>query len=102
MEKKILDATWYNQASDEDKKVFREWVTEVLRTTSLVKVHFRKKDDSIRIMECTLMPNLLPVYEKKTERTKVVNEEVCSIYDLEKAEWRSFRFDTVTMVEFKL
>lgn len=102
MEKKVLADSWYNQASEEDKKLFREWVTGALRTTASVKIHFRKKDDSIRIMECTLMPELLPVYEKKTERTKAINEEVCSTYDLEKAEWRSFRFDTVTMVEFDL
>ena len=102
MEKKVKADNWYNQASDEDKKIFREWVISLIHSTSSVKIHFKKKDDSIRIMECTLMPNLLPVYEKKTERVKAVNEEVCSTYDLEKAEWRSFRFDTVTRVEFDL
>jgi hypothetical protein len=102
MENKVIAYNWYAQAGEEDKKLFREWVTSLLHTAVSVKIHFRKKDDSIRIMKCTLMPSLLPVYEKKTERVKAINEEVCSTFDLEKAEWRSFRFDTVTMVEFAL
>jgi hypothetical protein len=102
MENKVIADNWYAQAGEEDKKLFREWVTSLLHNAASVKIHFRKKDDSIRIMECTLMPNLLPVYEKKTERVKAVNEEVCSTFDLEKAEWRSFRFDTITKIEFDL
>ena len=109
MDRDVKDTTWYNkngtwysQADDKEKKLFREWVTSLLRTTALVNIEFRKKDDTIRSMQCTLKPELLPVYENKTERTKAVNEEVCSIFDLEKAEWRSFRFDTITKIEFDL
>lgn len=60
------------------------------------EVEFTKKDGSVRVMKCTLKSDLVGTYEKKTEKVKEVNEEVCPVYDLEKKEWRSFRFDSVT------
>ena len=38
MEKKVLADSWYNQASEEDKKLFREWVTGALRTNALKRL----------------------------------------------------------------
>jgi hypothetical protein len=51
-------------------------------------------------MDCTLKEENIVQYEKKTERVKTLNEETCPVFDLEKNEWRSFRYDTITKVEF--
>lgn len=103
MNREVADTTWYDnagswysQADDKEKKLFREWVTSLLRTTASVNIEFRKKDNTIRSMQCTLKPELLPVYENKTERTKAVNEEVCSIFDLKKL--NGVRFDLILLL----
>ena len=82
---------------EEDKEYFRPWLRSHLNYGE-VKVTFLKKDNTERVMRCTTNQDMTPAYVKKTER--VMNEDVCFVYDLDKKEWRSFRFDTVTSVEF--
>lgn len=66
---------------------------------STLTVCFNKKDGTMRTMLCTLTPSLLPVLEKKEEdeakKEKKQNDESIAVWDLEKAAWRSFRFDSV-------
>lgn len=73
----------------------REWLLSML-TGGPTTVTFIKKDGSERIMKCTLNETIVPKYEKKTDRD--TNKDVCFVWDLEKKEWRSFRFDSVTMI----
>ena len=47
------EPTYYSNANEKERKVFREWLGGVLRM-HYVNIHFRKKDGSIRIMNCTL------------------------------------------------
>jgi hypothetical protein len=61
-----------------------------------MKVVFKKIDGTERTMTCTLMKKLLPVNEgKKTEKLKKQNENVLSVWDLEKRAFRSFRVDSL-------
>lgn len=92
---------WYAQADEKSKQLFREWIKDVL-TLSIVNLTFKKKDDTIREMKCTLIENKLPTYEKKTDRVRKENDSVLSVFDLEKKEWRSFRFDTITDIKFSI
>ena len=59
------------------------------------RVIFEKRDGTIREMLCTTKRDMVVEYEKKTDRTKPENNEVCFVFDLEKKEWRSFRYDSV-------
>jgi WYL_2, Sm-like SH3 beta-barrel fold len=69
----------------------------------VVTVKFRKKDDSIRKMVCTLSEDYLPEPEDKTEvtekKTKKENPNTLPVWDLEKLAWRSFRVDSVVEYE---
>ena len=56
----------------------------------------------MRVMKASLREEHFPVYEKKTERVRTVNDEVLSVVDLEKNEWRSFSFDSIKKIEFSL
>ena len=67
-----------------------------------VTVSFVKKDGSTREMRCTLDPSLTVEYEKKTDRTKEPNPDVQFVFDIDKREWRSFRFDSIMSVTFDL
>ena len=87
--------------SEDEKEVFRKWLIGHLKCGP-VTVYFTKKDGTERKMDCTLKDEDIIQYEKKTERVKTLNEETCPVFDLEKNEWRSFRYDSITKVEFTL
>lgn len=93
--------TIYEKFSPEEKETFRNWLKDHLKAGK-VSVTFKKKDETLRVMNCTLSSELAQDYEKKTDRRKEVNEEVCPVFDLDKNEWRSFRYDTITEVRLSL
>jgi len=69
-------------------------------TGNVCKVTFIKKNNERRVMECTLRSDIVPPYERKTEVTESAEPSpVVSVWDLEKAAWRSFRVDRVLDVE---
>lgn len=76
----------------------REWVINTLKQGPTTVV-FTKKDGTIREMICTLKPELTESYEKKTDRVKETNPDVCPVYDLDAKGWRSFRFDSIKSME---
>ena len=84
-----------------DKKKLRKWLGEHL-AYGPVTVVFEKKDGTLREMRCTLKD--VPQYERKTESEtpRKKNDEVISVYDLDKSDWRSFRIDSVKNVRFDL
>jgi hypothetical protein len=61
----------------------------------IVQIKFKKKDGTERTMKCTLLEDMVPIYEKKTERVKKVNEEVLAVWDLDKEAFRSFKLDSL-------
>lgn len=66
----------------------------------VVTVTFTKVDGSERVMKATLMPEVLPkVSGTTTTSTRRKNEEVLSVWDTEKAAWRSFKLANVIKVE---
>lgn len=73
----------------------REWIKSLLMQGP-TNVTFTKKDGTVRHMNCTLNEDIAPKYEKKTERDS--NVDICFVWDIDKTEWRSFRFDSVTKV----
>lgn len=78
------------------------WTKEELRKVlkkEPVNVVFEKVNGDIRDMYCTLNPNLLPEEKEPSSKTKKPeNENVLSVWDLEKKAWRSFRVANVTEV----
>ena len=60
-----------------------------------IEISFTKKDGTERVMRCTLQPEFLPESIEK-EGIRVSNPEVQSVWDVDSAGWRSFRFDSVS------
>lgn len=77
---------------DEFKKLLKEKV---------LTVKFKKKDDTIRKMVCTLSEEYLPENKEEQEKKKIKTENpnVIPVWDLEKLGWRSFRVDSVVEYE---
>lgn len=91
----------YSKMNKKDQKKFREFIKGVLQNETAT-LTFQKKDGTMRVMKASLREEHMPVYEKKTERVRSENDEVLSVVDLEKKEWRSFRYDSIQKVEFSI
>ena len=65
-----------------------------------VEIKFKKKDGSERVMNCTLISDVVPVYEKKTERVRPDNDNLLAVWDLDKEAFRSFKLDSV--IDYKV
>ena len=91
--------------TDSDWNKFTSWLNGMLKVTDMT-ITFTKKDGTVRVMKCTLMPDSLPVVETKpvAEGKQPRKESTTSIrvFDLEKNEWRSFATTSVTRVEFSI
>lgn len=74
----------------------REQIVEALKSHKCV-VEFTKVDGEKRTMPCTLHPLYMP--EQPAAEGKVAkkqNDNVISVWCLDKQAWRSFRVDSVT------
>ena len=91
--------------TDSDWNKFTSWLNGMLKVTNMT-ITFTKKDGTVRVMKCTLNPDVLPVVETKplAEGKTSRKESTTSmrVFDLEKNEWRSFTTQSVTRVEFSI
>ena len=95
--------TAYQQADDENKAVFRDWIKKLLLNEE-VTVEFIKSDGTPRTMRCTLdstrfdFPST-PVKTTVDGRPRAPRnpsaDAVASqtVWDLDANQWRSFRYD---------
>lgn len=110
--------TQYQQADDANKAIIRDWVRSLLQQQS-VTVIFTKADGTDREMLCTLNHDLIPPAPIKTvsvtsgstnnldglmesvpnkKPRKEPDPHSIRVFDLDKMEWRSFRFDRLKKV----
>jgi hypothetical protein len=104
--------TQYQEADDQVKEQIRTWVKQLL-TNSEVTVTFTKADGTDRDMLCTLDHSRIPVSIAKPVSTtapvdgfvresrkprKEPDPHSIRVFDLEKQEWRSFRFERLKKV----
>lgn len=101
--------TQYQDATDNEKSIMRDWIKSLLQTGNIT-VTFTKADGTQRDMLCTLDQSQIPV-NKHPKVNMVVNERnerkrpdehSIRVFDLEKNEWRSFRFDRLQKVTKEL
>ncbi len=95
------DVTYYSKATDEEKVAFRKWMRSMLHLGP-VTIWFKKSDGTEREMNCTLQDGVAIPHEKKTDKVKVINEEVCPVWDIDKGAWRSFKFESITKVNIDI
>ena len=89
---------------------FRTWLKGVLHdeSTKNLCVVFTKKDGTAREMFCTLSESRIPADKQPksqasdSETAGQGNDSAVRVFDTEKQEWRSFRWDTVKEVRFDL
>lgn len=68
--------------------------------TAEANIKFVKKDGTVRVMKCTLQPDVVVPYEKKTDRTKEAKDDLLPVWDLEADAWRTINLKTITEVVY--
>ena len=67
-----------------------------------IRVNFEKKDGSEREMLCTLNEGLIPVDKQPKTSSEASTRTIGSalpVFDVNKGEWRSFRWDSVKTIK---
>jgi len=81
----------------------RNWLRDLLKS-EVVTLTFTKKDGSQREMVSTLCESQIPKSEKSAESagTRKYSDEAQPVYDVEAKGWRSFRWDSLSKLEFSI
>ena len=95
--------------NEKEFEEFKTWTLGLLHDENLesgVCITFTKKDGSERKMQCTLVESKIPETKRPkssnaSENSSTVGSAV-RVFDAERGEWRSFRWESVTKVEFTL
>jgi len=81
---------------------------KILLSEDILLVTFTKKNGDLRKMYCTLQDEFVPDHKKyfsENESSKraapsdAESPQVVAVYDMEKADWRSFRMNSITTFE---
>jgi hypothetical protein len=68
-----------------------------------VCVTFTKGDGTERVLKCTLVESRIPENKRPKEKKDTTSStEAIRVFDLEKQDWRSFRWDSVKTFSFTL
>jgi len=63
--------------------------------SGIVRLSFKKKDGTIRKMRATTQPSVVQPLIKPGAAPRKPNPDVCCVVDVEKNEFRSFRWDSL-------
>lgn len=87
--------------STETKTYTRDELLNALRGKPAPYITFTKVDGEQRRMWCTLNDTYIPDASKpKNEKPLKENDSVIRVFDLDKQEWRSFRVENVTKLDY--
>lgn len=95
---------------EKEFETFKEWTYGLLHDKNVkdLCIVFTKKDGAEREMFCTLVEGRIPAEKQpksqasSSEATEQRNGSAARVFDTEKQEWRSFRWDSVKRVSFDL
>ena len=97
---------YYTESAEPEREAFRVWLKGLLHTDR-VTVEFVKSDGSTRVMNCTLNEDLGAKYHTKEavvehREPKKVNNDTCPVWDCDANSWRSFRWDRLKRIDYKI
>ena len=97
-----IPENYYINASEAERQTLQESVRTLLQTTSIT-VDFEKANGEFRSMKCTLREDLGAKYTvKENASPKKPNLDICVVWDVNQAAWRSFRWDRMKRIQFDL
>lgn len=94
----------FTEAKERNRMILtRNEIIEALQAHKCV-IKFTKVNGEVREMPCTLREDIVPKYERKTPLKDATgkNQNVLSVWCLDKQEWRSFRVDNLLELRLDL
>ena len=93
--------------NDKEFEEFKTWTLGILHDENAkdLCITFTKKDGTLRDMRCTLCAGRIPadkIPKSAGQTSSETSGSAVRVFDTEKQEWRSFRWDSVTKVSFNL
>lgn len=67
-----------------------------------LRITFTKADGTDRSLLCTLRESAIPQDKLPKGTGREASDDTQRVFDLEKSEWRSFRWDSIKSVEFTI
>lgn len=97
---------YYTEAVEEDREAFRIFVENLLHE-GRVTVEFAKADGATRVMNCTLNPEFGAKYRSTDEVSESSvprkrNKDARTVWDCDANAWRSFRWDRLKRIDYKI
>jgi hypothetical protein len=99
-----LDEAEYQARVKEElnHKNFKKWFKGLLKITEVELIFFKVNGD-VRNMRCTLSEDKIPEDKRpKGSTTKQSPKGTIAVFDLDKNDWRSFRYDSIKEFTFDL
>lgn len=83
---------------------FQPWVKDLLHDQNVtdLRITFTKSDGTDREMRCTLIESAIPIDKIPKGTGREASATTQRVFDLDKGEWRSFKWDSVKKVSFNL
>lgn len=83
---------------------FQTWVKDLLHDANVENlcITFTKSDGTDREMRCTLVESFIPTDKTPKGTGREAPTTTQRVFDVEKQEWRSFKWDSVKSVSFDL
>lgn len=93
-----------NNLSGNELEEFKTWVRGLLHDDIVknLRITFTKADGSDREMRCTLIESSIPSDKIPKGTGREAPSTTQRVFDLDKGEWRSFKWESVTRVEFDM
>jgi hypothetical protein len=91
------------QWGDSEWSEFKDFIKTLLHTQT-IEVTFTKVDGSIRVMDCTLNPEVLPhvvVTEGSEKSQRKKSDSSIAVFDTEANGWRSFVIRNVQAIKYQ-
>lgn len=81
---------------------FKTWLKGLLHETDITVTFFKTSGEE-RTMRCTLDESKIPADKQpKGTSTKKVSDATISVFDLDKQDWRSFRYESIKEFDYDL
>lgn len=83
---------------------FSTWVKGLLHDNVIqnLRITFTKSDGTEREMRCTLVESAIPSDKIPKGTGREATDTTQRVFDLDKGEWRSFKWESVTQVQFDI
>ena len=98
------DINVIEEGADTNSDEFKTWMRGLLHDTNVkdLRITFTRSDGTDRTMHATLVESNIPADKTPKGTGREAPSTTQRVFDLDKQEWRSFKWDSVKSVSFNM